>query len=97
MSKAYTQQDAPSMRQSCRKPGIFGKGLSKGKPFQPEPGQVYQTRDGHRYRCEGLTEAPGCAVMENAGSGWRFIAHGIVQYPDGSIGWVCSTSGRYMW
>lgn len=74
--------------------------LMDGKRIKPTQGTVYVNRNGSEYLCGDVwkndTPEPSyCASMTNKKSGWTFIAHGIIQYPDGTIEWDYSTGGRF--
>ena len=62
-----------------------------GKRFKPVIGAVYTNKGGGTFLCGDVWEndTPGlsyCARMTNTKSGWTFIAHGLVQYEDGTTG-----------
>lgn len=96
MGKAYNNREGSSMPEGCRRTGFSGKPSAGEKPFTPEPGCTYENRGGGFYLCLSLQEQPHCAVMENIRSGWRLVAHDIVQYDSGLIEWGFSTSGRFV-
>lgn len=61
-------------------------------------GEVYRNRGGGEYRCVTpgwLPYETGEERMQNVKTGWTFWAHGVVQYPDGSIEWDYSTGGYF--
>ena len=75
-----------------------------GKPFMPKVGQTYENRNGATYLCirvnqiyNAVTDAwePPTAIMRNTLSSWKLVAHGLVQYQDGTIEWDHSTEGRF--
>lgn len=71
-----------------------------GKRFKPTTGTVYTNKGGGTFLCGDVWEndTPSlsyCARMTNTKSGWTFIAHGLVQYEDGTIEWDYSTGGRW--
>ena len=71
-----------------------------GKRINPTPGTVYVNRGGGKYLCGDVWEndTPAlsyCARMTNTATGWTLVAHGVTQYPDGSIEWDYSTGGHF--
>lgn len=71
-----------------------------GKRFKPTTGEIYLNRNGKIYLCgdvwDNNTPEPSyCARMTNTATGWTFVAHGIVQYEDGTIEWDYSSGGRF--
>lgn len=71
-------------------------------------GQIYRNRNGGEYRCTGnslylndaqkqraLPLGEHIAYMERVKDGWSLIAHGVIQYEDGTIEWNYSTGGHF--
>ena len=66
--------------------------------FFPIKGSIYQNKGGGTFIC--LSDAVDTFIgsqadMINAASGWRFDAHGIGIYDDGTIDWDFSLLGRF--
>ena len=74
----------------------------------PVVGQPYRNRNGGEYRCTGnslylndaqkqraLSLGEHIAHMERVKDGWSLIAHGVIQYEDGTIEWSYSTGGHF--
>lgn len=74
----------------------------------PVVGQTYRNRNGGEYRCTGnalymddaqeqrtLTLGEHMAYMERVKDSWSLIAHGVIQYADGTIEWSYSTNGHF--
>lgn len=93
MSSVYDRVRGNAMSTLC---SILLRSGETPTALQPVPGDFYDNRNGQTYQCIAPTDEPFCAVMENVKSGWRFVAHRIVVYPDGYIEWACSTSGRFV-
>ena len=75
----------------------------------PIIGQVYTNRSGGDYLCtdnkvyeddeqrqRALTLGEHWASLKRIKDGWSLIAHGVIQYADGSIEWNYSTGGRFI-
>ncbi len=56
-------------------------------------GQVYTNRNGAQYKVIGTTIAG--TIMQRISDNWTLVAHGIVQYPGGTIEWDFSTHGHW--
>ena len=74
--------------------------MKDGERFEPVPGQVYENKGGGTYLCGDVwkNDTPDlsyCARMTNTKTGWTLIAHGLIQYEDGTIEWDYSTGGRW--
>lgn len=78
------------------------------KYIVPIVGQTYINRNGGEYRCTGnnlylndaqkqraLSLGEHIAYMERVKDGWSLIAHGVIQYEDGTIEWNYSTGGHF--
>lgn len=78
------------------------------KYIVPIVGQIYRNRNGGEYRCTGnslylndaqkqqaLSLGEHIAYMERVKDGWSLIAHGVIQYEDGTIEWNYSTGGHF--
>lgn len=95
MSKVYDKTRNSAMTDRCRGTSFLCIPSAGPKPFQPVPGDFYNNVNGQTYQCIAPSDEFFCAVMENVKSGWRFVAHCIVQHRDGYIEWGFSTSGRF--
>lgn len=62
--------------------------------YRLHPDNYYVNAGGGIYMCIREIE-PDKYLMVNASSGWRFIAHVITLYSDGSIEWDYSTEGSF--
>lgn len=96
MSTAYRKPRHDAMTGRCRGLVFSGKPSARGDLFDPVPGEFYDNRNGMTYQCIAPGQEPFSAVMENVKSGWRFVAHYVVQHEDGFIEWGMSTSGRFV-
>lgn len=80
----------------------------EGKYIIPVVGQIYTNRNGGEYRCvhshiymsddskrRSLSLGEHTATMERVKDGWSLIAHGVIQYEDGTIEWNYSTGGHF--
>ena len=74
----------------------------------PVVGQIYRNRGGGEYRCTGnrlymsdeqqrraLSLGDHVAYMERVKDGWSLVAHGVIQYGDGTIEWNYSTGEHF--
>ncbi len=74
----------------------------------PVIGQTYFNRNGREYRCtdnlfyenedrmrRALSLGEHWASMVRVKDGWSLIAHGVLQYADGTIEWNYSTGGYF--
>lgn len=61
--------------------------------FILDEGKVYENKNGGAYRCIGMRN--DFAYLVNVKSHWRFIAHTITMYDDGTIEWDYSTNGFF--
>lgn len=59
----------------------------------PQVGAKYANHNGSTYLCIGLLA--GVAKMRRTSDGWTLDAHGVGQYPDGTIEWDYSTGGHW--
>lgn len=66
------------------------------KKFNPEAGMLYTYNNPTvgKFWCISSCQVVGQATLQNAESGWTFVAHGCRQYKDGTIDWAYS-SGRH--
>ena len=65
------------------------------RPITPCGGKVYENAGGGKYLCtSNWGSSENCWFM-NIASGWELLAHGIVQYEDGTIEWDYSTGGGF--
>ncbi len=74
----------------------------------PVAGQIYRNRNGGEYLCTGnafyendarreraVSLGEHTAYMKRVKDGWSLIAHGVIQYEDGTIEWNYSTGGHF--
>lgn len=79
-----------------------------GQYIVPVIGQTYLNRNGGEYRCTGnmcyesdeqmrraLSLGEHRASLVRIKDGWSLIAHGMIQYADGSIEWNYSSGGTF--
>lgn len=61
-------------------------------------GEVYRNKGGGEFRCT-TPDLPGYELgverLQNVKTGWTFRAHGIREYPDGTIEWDYSSGGYF--
>ena len=66
------------------------------RALAPQLGEVYENAGGGRYLCTmSFDREIRTARFMNTASGWELIAHGIVQYEDGTIEWDYSYGLRF--
>lgn len=66
-------------------------------PINPEPGTVYISSRGGRFVCLRVLDSyQHNAVLQNALSGYTFIAHHIKRREDNSIEWEYSSQGHFL-
>ncbi|WP_050699009.1 hypothetical protein [Anaeromassilibacillus senegalensis] len=67
----------------------------KGYPVRiaPQIGEIYTNRNGDEYLCTNICNES--VSMERLKDGWTLKAHGVRQYPDGTIEWDYSTGGHW--
>ena len=58
----------------------------------PQILEIYTNRNGDKYVCQ---DNRSVAVMRRVKDGWTLKAHGVRQYPDGTIEWDYSTDGHW--
>lgn len=61
----------------------------------PIEGHVYTNAGGGQYVCTRSHDNSIDAWFMNIASGWELLAHGLIQYEDGTIEWDWSTDGRF--
>jgi len=65
--------------------------------FNPKRRVLYTHRNPAvgKFWCITASRTAGRAVLQNAESGWTFVAHNCRQYADGKIDWDYSTGGEF--
>lgn len=76
----------------------------------PVIGQTYTNRSGGEYLCIGnkdykneeekqraLSLGEHWSSLKRVKDGWTLIAHGVIQYVDGTIEWNYSTGGHFLY
>lgn len=74
----------------------------------PIVGRIYTNRNGQEYRCtnsrfydsdecrqRALALGEHTATMERVKDGWTLVAHGVLEYEDGTIEWNYSAHGYF--
>ena len=69
--------------------------LEEGKEYILHTVGSYETRFVCVRRLSSDDYSAHNYVLRNVWSGWRFTAHGVNMYEDGTIDWDFSTNGRF--
>lgn len=65
----------------------------------PITGRIYRNRNGRDYLCiqtiRHTLPDDSLAVFERITDNWHLVAHGVMQYEDGTIEWNYSSGGHW--